>query len=167
MLKRNLRGGPVWTVAVLGAAAVVATGCGSSSSDSGDSKTSEVKTKSGGALPAANIDWPKPQPAVPEEKGGSKTPIKIGVLSECQGAFGTFDNQNMAGVVSAISQFAGGRPKNPKKPRDGWVGGAIGGHPLKLVGVGCGDDTRGHRDQGDPHAHGAAGRRRHDRAAVR
>jgi hypothetical protein len=31
----------------------------------------------------------------------------VAVLSECKGAFGTFDNQNMAGVVAAMSQFAG------------------------------------------------------------
>jgi branched-chain amino acid transport system substrate-binding protein len=73
--------------------------------------------------------------------GGSGTPIKIAIMSECKGAFGSFDNQNMAGAVSALSQFAGAKPKNPNKPRDGFTGGAIGDHPLKLVGVGCGDDT--------------------------
>ena len=62
-------------------------------------------------------------------------------MSECKGAFGSFDNQNMAGAVAALSQFAGAKPKNPNKPRDGFTGGAIGDHPLKLVGVGCGDDT--------------------------
>ena len=30
------------------------------------------------------------------------------VLSDCQGAFGSFDNQDLAGVVTAMSQFAGG-----------------------------------------------------------
>ncbi len=68
------------------------------------------------------------------------TPIKIGVLSDCQGAFGSFDNQDLAGVVTAMSQFAGGHAKNPNKPRDGWVGASINGHPLKLVGIGCGSD---------------------------
>ena len=67
------------------------------------------------------------------------TPIKIGVLSDCQGEFGSFDNQDMAGVVTAIAQFAGGKAVNPNKPRSGWTGAAINGHPLKLVGVGCGN----------------------------
>jgi branched-chain amino acid transport system substrate-binding protein len=66
--------------------------------------------------------------------------IKIAVLSDCQGAFGSFDNQDLAGVVAAMSQYAGAKPKNPNKPRDGWTGGNIGGHPLKLVGVGCSND---------------------------
>ena len=70
----------------------------------------------------------------------SATTIKVAVLSDCQGAFGAFDNQDMAGVVAAFSQYAGAKPKNPNKPRDGWTGGSIGGHPVKLVGVGCSND---------------------------
>src|SRR5437868_1695794 len=70
----------------------------------------------------------------------SATPIKIAVLSDCQGAFGSFDNQDLAGVVTAMSQFAGAKAKNPNKPRAGWTGGQINGHPLKLVGVGCSND---------------------------
>jgi hypothetical protein len=52
------------------------------------------------------------------------TPIKIAVLSDCQGAFGAFDNQDLAGVVSAMSEYAGAKPKDPNKPRAGWTGGA-------------------------------------------
>ncbi|MFN2628540.1 MAG: ABC transporter substrate-binding protein [Gaiellaceae bacterium] len=70
----------------------------------------------------------------------SAKPIKIAVLSDCQGAFGSFDNQDLAGVVAALSQYAGARPKNPNNPRAGWTGGQIGGHPLKLVGIGCSND---------------------------
>lgn len=73
-------------------------------------------------------------------KRSAATPIKIGVLSDCQGAFGSFDNQDLAGVVTAMSQFAGGKAVNPNKPRDGWTGASIAGHPLQLVGVGCSND---------------------------
>ncbi len=66
--------------------------------------------------------------------------IKIAVLSDCQGAFGSFDNQDMAGVVTAMVQYAGAKAKNPNLPRAGWTGGQINGHPLKLVGVGCSND---------------------------
>jgi branched-chain amino acid transport system substrate-binding protein len=69
----------------------------------------------------------------------SASPIKIAVLSDCQGDFGSFDNQDLAGVVTAMSQFAGAKAKNKNKPRDGWIGGSINGHPLKLVGIGCGN----------------------------
>jgi branched-chain amino acid transport system substrate-binding protein len=67
----------------------------------------------------------------------SASTIKIAVLSDCQGEFGSFDNQDLAGVVSAFSEYAGAKPKNPNKPRAGWTGGSINGHPLKLVGIGC------------------------------
>jgi len=74
------------------------------------------------------------------DAGAAAKPIKIAVLSDCQGAFGSFDNQDMAGVVTAMSQFAGGKAKNPNKPRDGWTGASVNGHPLQLVGVGCSND---------------------------
>ncbi len=70
----------------------------------------------------------------------AKSPIRIAVLSDCQGAFGSFDNQDLAGVVTAMQQFAGAKAKNKKLPRAGWTGGQVGGHPLKLVGVGCSND---------------------------
>ena len=67
----------------------------------------------------------------------SATPIKVAVLSDCQGAFGSFDGQDLAGVVSAMSQYAGAKPVNPNDPRKGWTGGSVNGHPLKLVGICC------------------------------
>src|SRR4029079_13033059 len=69
----------------------------------------------------------------------SASPIKIAVLSDCQGEFGSFDNQDLAGVVSAMSEYAGAKPVDPNNPRNGWTGGSIAGHPLKLVGIGCGN----------------------------
>ena len=66
--------------------------------------------------------------------------IKIAVMSDCQGAFGSFDNQDLAGVVTAMQQYAGGKAVNPNKPRAGWTGASIAGHPLKLVGIGCSND---------------------------
>jgi branched-chain amino acid transport system substrate-binding protein len=142
---RRSRRGAVWLAALVGLVALVIAGCGSSSSSSSSSTSTTssggTPAKKGGstALLPPETNFPAPQPAV-APRTGSGTPIKIGVLSDCQGAFGSFDNQDLAGVVSAISQFAGGKPKNPNKPRDGWTGGAVGGHPLKLVGVGCSDD---------------------------
>src|SRR4051794_16345520 len=84
-------------------AALAVAGCGSSNKNSGSSGSSgksSTPVKAGGKLQPASNDWPAPQPAVPS-RTGSGTPIKIGVLSDCQGAFGSFDNQDLAGVVSA------------------------------------------------------------------
>src|SRR3954471_11534531 len=69
----------------------------------------------------------------------SATPIKVAVLSDCQGAFGSFDGQDHAGVVAAMSEYAGAKPVDPNDPRKGWTGGSIGGHPVQLAAVGCGN----------------------------
>jgi branched-chain amino acid transport system substrate-binding protein len=147
---RAVRRGRWWLAVLVGAVALVAAGCGSSksssSSGSGSSSASSTSaaasssaTSSAPSIPTTLGGLPAPQKAVPAATGHG-TPIKIGVLSDCQGDFGAFDQQDLAGVVAAISQFAGGRPVNPNNPRAGWTGGAIGGHPLKLVGIGCSND---------------------------
>src|SRR4051794_21645839 len=138
--RMRLRGGRTWAVTATVLAAAVVAGCGSSDSSSDKSSSDSSSSSNNTKTEQAQIDWPAPQPAVAAQTGGSKTPIKIGVLSDCQGAFGSFDNQDLAGVVAAFSQFAGAKPKNPNKPRDGMTGGAIGDHPIKIVGVGCSDD---------------------------
>jgi branched-chain amino acid transport system substrate-binding protein len=68
------------------------------------------------------------------------TPIKIAILSDCQGAFGAFDNQDLGGAIAALSQYAGAKPKNPNLPRAGFTGASVAGHPIKLVGIGCSND---------------------------
>jgi branched-chain amino acid transport system substrate-binding protein len=125
---------------LLAAAALVVAACGSS--DKSSSGTASSAAKSTASTPSSTAT-PAGYAAVAPQTGGSKSPIKIAILSECQGAFGSFDNQDMAGAVAAFSQFAGAKPVNPNKPRAGFTGGAINGHPLKLVGVGCGNDTSG------------------------
>src|SRR3954451_18967570 len=121
-------------------AALVVAACGSSD-DNNSSSSSEAAKSTPTQQAAAPADAPDPQPAVAPRNGGSGTPIKIAIMSECKGAFGAFDQQNMAGAVAAISQVAGAKPKDPANPKAGFTGGAIGDHPLKLVGVGCGDDS--------------------------
>src|SRR5256885_3155365 len=86
--------------------------------------------------------------------------IKVAVLSDCQGAFGSFDNQDLAGVVAAMSQYAGAKPVDPNNPRKGWKGGSIGGHPPKLVGIGCSKDKSDNaikQNKRVTQQHGAAG----------
>jgi hypothetical protein len=67
--------------------------------------------------------------------------IKVGIMTDCKGAFGGAYEEDIAGVLAAFSQYAGAKPKNPKKPSDGIVGGSIGGKTIKIVGYGCGDET--------------------------
>jgi branched-chain amino acid transport system substrate-binding protein len=130
----------LWPVFSVGLVALAIAGCGSDDKSSSSSSSASAP-KSTSSSSSSSASAPAGYAAVAPQTGGSGTPIKVAVMSECKGAFGSFDNQDMAGAVSALSQFAGAKPVNPSKPRAGWTGGAIGGHPLKLVGVGCGDDT--------------------------
>jgi hypothetical protein len=120
--------------------ALIVAACGSSnnkdSSSSNSNSASSSNSSKSTPAPAAPADAPAPQPAVKPRSGGSGTPIKIAIMSECKGAFGAFDQQNMAGAVAALAQFAGAKPKDPNNPKAGFTGGAIGDHPLKLVGGG-------------------------------
>ncbi|PWU25475.1 MAG: hypothetical protein C5B48_01090, partial [Candidatus Rokuibacteriota bacterium] len=68
------------------------------------------------------------------------SPIKIAILSDCQGAFAANYEQDIGGAITAFAQFTGAKPKDKNKPSAGWTGGQIGGHPLKLVGIGCSND---------------------------
>ena len=149
--------------------AFVVAGCGSSNDNNEQQLVASTSRPRRTSTPAAAApaDAPDPQPAVAPRSGGSGTPIKIAIMSECKGAFGSFDNQNMAGaVVGAVRSSPGPSRRTRTSRRDGFTGGAIGDHPLKLVGVGCGDDTLRHGHQGDAAADGAARRRRHDRPAL-
>src|SRR5689334_3932648 len=69
------------------------------------------------------------------------TPIKIAIMTDCKGAYGAFYDSDIGGAIAAFSQFTGAKPKDPNKPSAGMVGGVIGGHPIQIVGYGCGDDT--------------------------
>ena len=89
------------------------------------------------------------------------------MLSDCQGAFGAFDGQDLAGVVAAMSEYAGAKPVNVNDPRKGWTGGSIGGHPLKLVGIGCSNDRADTAIKETKRLMEQLGRRRDDRTAVR
>jgi branched-chain amino acid transport system substrate-binding protein len=71
----------------------------------------------------------------------SATPIKIAIMSDCGGAFAANYQQDIGGAITAISEFGGAKPNNKNKPSAGWHGGSVGGHPLKLVGIGCANDT--------------------------
>jgi len=77
-----------------------------------------------------------------EESGGgdANTPIKIGILSDCEGAFGSFFEPTASGANLALIRHAAGKPAG-EAPTDGIEGAEINGHPIEIVGYGCSDDT--------------------------
>lgn len=71
------------------------------------------------------------------DKGG---PVKVAILSDCEGAFGAFYEADIAGALVPLIN-RGAKPVNPKKPSDGITGGKLGGKDVEIVGYGCSDDT--------------------------
>jgi branched-chain amino acid transport system substrate-binding protein len=75
--------------------------------------------------------------AAPRQAG----PIRVAIMTDCKGAFGFGYEPDIGGAQAALAQYAGGKPKNAKKPSAGMTGITIGGRPVTIVGYGCGDDT--------------------------
>jgi len=67
--------------------------------------------------------------------------VRVAVMSDCKGAFGFAQELGIGGAQTAFAQFAGGKPKNKKKPSAGMTGIRAGGKNINIVGYGCGDDT--------------------------
>ena len=73
--------------------------------------------------------------------GGQSTPIKLAILSDCEGAFGAFYEQDIGGAQAAFAKYAGGKAKNRNKPSAGMTGIKVAGRPIQIVGYGCSNDT--------------------------
>ena len=72
---------------------------------------------------------------------GDGEPLRLGILAECEGAFGGFNEDVLAGVTLAMVNAAGATVNSTTTALDGFTGAVAGGRPIEVVGVGCGDDT--------------------------
>jgi len=66
--------------------------------------------------------------------------IKIGILSDCLGDFGSFYNDDIGGALAVLAAHYGGKATG-SKPQDGMTGAKIAGKDIQIVGVGCSDST--------------------------
>jgi branched-chain amino acid transport system substrate-binding protein len=66
--------------------------------------------------------------------------IKIAILSDCQGAFGAFYQDDIGGAQAYLIAH-GGAKANGTSPTDGITGGTLAGRPIKIVGYGCSNDN--------------------------
>jgi branched-chain amino acid transport system substrate-binding protein len=73
--------------------------------------------------------------------GATSTPIRLAILSDCEGAFGAFYQADIGGAQAAFAQFAGGKPRNRTKPSAGMTRIKVAGRPIQIVGYGCSNDT--------------------------
>jgi branched-chain amino acid transport system substrate-binding protein len=67
--------------------------------------------------------------------------VRVAIMTDCKGAFGFGYEPDIGGAQAALAQYAGGKPKNAKKPSAGMTGIKVGNTPVQIVGYGCGDDT--------------------------
>jgi branched-chain amino acid transport system substrate-binding protein len=74
-------------------------------------------------------------------RGAQSKTVKIAIMTDCKGAFAFGYEPDIGGTLAALSQYAGAKPKNKKKPSAGITGGSAGGAALKVVGYGCGDES--------------------------
>src|ERR671930_1044017 len=72
---------------------------------------------------------------------GSASTIRLAIMSDCKGAFAGGYELDIGGAEAALAQYAHGKPVNPAKPSAGMTGITVAGHPVKIVGFGCGNDT--------------------------
>jgi branched-chain amino acid transport system substrate-binding protein len=75
-----------------------------------------------------------------EESGGGGGTIKVGFLSDCEGAFGSFFEPTASGFNQALIDKAGAKPAG-EKPSEGITGAKVAGKNIEIVGYGCADDT--------------------------
>jgi len=67
--------------------------------------------------------------------------VQLGILGECEGPFGGFHEDTVAGVALAMVNFAGATVNSETTALEGWEGAEVNGTSIELVGIGCGDDT--------------------------
>ncbi len=70
----------------------------------------------------------------------SSNVIKIGILSDCTGDFGSFYNDDIGGALSLLAAHYGGKASGAL-PKDGMTGAKIAGKDIQIVGFGCSDST--------------------------
>src|SRR5688572_29755102 len=77
-----------------------------------------------------------------QEEGGGEGggTIKVGILSDCEGAFGSFFEPTASGANLALIKYAGATAAG-EKPTDGVEGAKVGESNIEIVGYGCADDT--------------------------
>jgi branched-chain amino acid transport system substrate-binding protein len=114
---------------IMFACAAIATGCG------GDDEAAPEETAPAETAAPADTGVPADTGAPAETTAGGGEPIKIGILSTCEGPFAGVYQATVAGALAPYIQH-GATPVGPD-PSDG-VTWEVGGHPVEIV-QGCSD----------------------------
>lgn len=135
----NKRWLPFRLLALLAALVLVAAACGDGDDASDTTEGATDTTADAGTDTTEGGDEGSDTTAAGGE-GGTDV-INLAVLSDCEGAFGGFHAQDLAGVGAAFAEYAGATITDPNDPVAGFTGAEVAGVPIELVGIGCADDT--------------------------
>ena len=69
------------------------------------------------------------------------TVVRVAIMTDCKGGFAFGSEVDTGGAFAALAQYAGGKPVDKKKPTAGITGAHVGNATIKIVGIGCGNDT--------------------------
>jgi branched-chain amino acid transport system substrate-binding protein len=119
--------------------ALVAAACGSD-----DDSSSSTDAPAGTDAPAetdAPADTEAPTDDTSGSDGGDDSTVRLGILAECEGAFGGFNEDVIAGATLALINEAGATSNSTTTATDGFTGAEVAGVPIELVGIGCSDGT--------------------------
>ncbi|MGI8433641.1 MAG: ABC transporter substrate-binding protein [Nocardioidaceae bacterium] len=126
MIERSRKRRWLLPAALMSVSALLASGCSGGGGDNAaapsDSAGSDSSSPSAGGA------------------SGDKV-VKLGVLGECKGPFGGFNEDTVAGVELALANLAGATVNSKTSALDGWDGAVVNGTSIELVGIGCGNDT--------------------------
>ncbi len=126
---------------LLAAFTLLAAACGDS--DSGSESSSDSSSDSAESADAAEDADPEDdesEAAAGAEDDGDES-IRLGIMGECEGPFGGFHEDVVAGTLLALINEAGASSVSATTALDGFGGASIAGVDIELVGIGCGDDT--------------------------
>ncbi len=125
---------PRWlTARLLLTLALLASACGGDGGSDSETQPASGDTEAAGTEAAGTE-------AADGGEGGDNV-VRLGILGQCEGPFGGFHEDTVAGVALALANHAGATPNSDTTALDGWEGAVVDGTPIELVGVGCGDDT--------------------------
>ena len=131
------------------ALSLVAAACGSDddSSDSGTAAESDDSTADTTAATTADAaaTTAEATETTADSTADSTAPagdgVRLGIMAECEGPFGGFNEDVVAGATLALINGAGATSNSSDTALDGFTGAEVAGIPIELVGIGCGDDT--------------------------
>ncbi len=132
---------------VLFAIVLIAAACGGDDGDDGDASPTTAPAESTAPAddppaddPPAD-DPPADDPPADDPPADDDNTIRLGIMGECEGAFGGFHEDVVAGATLALINGAGATSTSADTALDGFSGASVAGVPIELVGIGCGDDT--------------------------